>query len=108
MRWLGVGRKYWDVGERIPFRLSRQRCTDLIYALVACDGRIHDTFSLDIHDGEARLNMKPHECAILLRISLPEGAEARFEEIMGKGILTDPPKIQLNSEATLIRSGDDG
>jgi hypothetical protein len=96
MRWDDYTRKYWDVGDRVVFRLSQKRCAAFLHALVVCDGQIHDTHSLDIHDGKIIYNMKPHECAVLFRISLPVGAEAQFEEIMGPGVLEEPRKVHLN------------
>lgn len=97
MKWDRKERKYWRVGERIVFRPSKQRSQDFLAALVICDGKIHDTFSLDVYDGAIQNNQKPHEIAVLFSISLPVGAESRFEEIMGGKCLEEPPVIHLNS-----------
>lgn len=96
-RWLGKPRKYWDVGEDVPFRPSKDRSQRFLEAMIRCDGRIHDQFSLDVHDGEIRYNQKVGQIAVLYRISLPEGAEDLFREIMGEDFLTLPPEYQLNS-----------
>lgn len=96
MKWDRKERKYWCVGDRKPFRLSRGRSARLLYALVACDGAIHETFSLDFRDGEAFRGMPSHECAAVFLISLPVGAEGRFEEIVGPGFLTEPPRISAS------------
>jgi hypothetical protein len=91
-------RKYWDVGNDIPFRLSKDRCQKLLEALLRCDGKITDMFSLDIDfkTRELKYHMKPHEIAVLCRISLPEGQEFSFESIMGSKCLSEPPKLCLN------------
>lgn len=102
--WDRKKRKYWCVGDQKPFRLSRERSTKLLYALVACDGAIHEVFSLDIRKGETLYNMQPHECAVLFLISLPLGAEGRFEEIIGMGFLTEPPRVFANSIASSVSS----
>jgi hypothetical protein len=90
-------RKYWDVGEEPPFRLGKDACQKFLLALVQCDGKIHDQHSLDVgHSGRLMYGMKPHEIAVLFRISLPVGMHVRFDEIMGKNVLTEIPVINLN------------
>lgn len=89
-------RKYWDVGEKTVFRPSKDRSQQFLKALLLCDGKIYDQFSLDVHKGEIRLNMKIHEIAVLYRITLPEGQEERFEAIMGCKCLSEPPVLCLN------------
>lgn len=90
-------RTYWDLGEREPFRLSKDRCQRFMEALLLCDGKIHDLHSLDVSHSSFKHGMKAHQVAVLFRISLPNGRADLFEEIMGEGeILTDPPKIQVN------------
>lgn len=99
MRWDRRKRKYWDVGEVEPyFRVSKERSQKFIGALIRCDGQIHDSFSLDIHDGKFKYEtMKIHQTTVSFRISLPEGAEDLFEQIMcGMAKLTEPPKFVLN------------
>lgn len=89
-------RKFWGVGDENIFRLSKDRCQDFVKALLICDGKIHDLFSLDVSHGEIKYNMKPHMVAAVFRISLPVGMEEKFESIMGKGWLEEPPQIQMN------------
>jgi hypothetical protein len=88
-------RKYWDVGEEPPFRLGKDACQKFLLALAMCNGKIHDVDSLDIlwRSGEVIHNLKPHEIAVLFRISLPVGMDTRFEDIMGKKVLTECPVI---------------
>ena len=94
----------WDIGEgEHVFRLSKDRCQKFLEALVLTRGQIHDTFSLDMNSmdvfkggqGEWRYNQKPHQVAVHFRISLPAGQEARFDEIMGEGWRTEPPRVQV-------------
>ena len=89
-------RKYWDVGEHTIFNLSKDKCAKFLYALIACEGKIHDTHSLSLRDGKCHYNMKPHQIDCVMRISLPEGSEDRFTELVGEPILSEPPKINLN------------
>jgi hypothetical protein len=93
---VGYERHHWDIGERIPFRLSKDRSQKFLEALLRCDGKITDQFSLDIVRGEIKYNMKTHMIAVLYRISLPEGQEGLFESIMGYKCLTEPPTLHLN------------
>lgn len=89
------GRKSWDVGEIEPFRLSKERCQKLLVALIACRGKIHDAYSMEIRDGGIRDCMKPHQCCGLFRISLPEGREEDFVEMSGE-VISPPPEIHVN------------
>lgn len=89
-------RCYWDLGEEPPFRLGKDACQKFLFALVACDGQIHCTHSLDIVDvsAQAKDGLRPHQVAALFRVSLQRGMKDRFEEIMGMpDCLTDPPVI---------------
>lgn len=95
-RWLGKPRKYWDVGEDVPFRPSKDRSQRFLEALIRCDGKIHDQFSLDVRDGEITYNQKVGQIAVLYRISLPEGAEDLFRQIMGDDFLTPPTQVHVN------------
>jgi hypothetical protein len=97
MRWLNKPRRYWDVGERNPFRPSKDRSQRFLEALIRCEGKVHDQFSLDVHDGEIKYGMKPGQIAILYRISLPDGSEDLFNAIMGEVFLTTPPVAHVNS-----------
>lgn len=97
MLWDTHNRKFWDVGERNVLRLSAARCQSILFALVACDGKVTSTFSLDVRDGRTTPpGMKPHQCAVLLRISLPVGAEGEFERLSGEK-LEEPKVIHANT-----------
>lgn len=87
-------REYFDLGEHPPFRPSKDRCQKLVMALILCGGKIVEMDSLDVYNGETLYNMKPHEIAILIRISLPIGVKEKFESVMGYECLTEPPVIQ--------------
>lgn len=91
-----MDRKYWDVGNDVLFRPSRERSQRFLAAMIRCDGRIHDSYSLDVWNGELKYSMKIHQIAILYRISLPTGAEDLFRTIMGEDLLTEPPVFRLN------------
>lgn len=99
MRWDRRKRKYWDVGEKEPFfRPSKDRSQRFLEALIRCDGELHDSVSLFVRDGEYDFpNMKIHQIDVVFRISLPEGAESLFEEIMdGMATLSEPVRVQVN------------
>jgi len=96
MSWLNKPRRYWDVGERNPFRPSKDRSQRFLEALIRCNGKIHDQFSLDVHGGEINYGMRLGQIAVLYRISLPEGAEELFDAIMGEDFLTPPPVVHGN------------
>jgi hypothetical protein len=88
-------RNYWDIGDSEPFRLSKDNCQKLVEALVLCGGEVTSTFTLDDHAGEWRHGLKAHQAAVLIRVSIPEGREDRFREILGHPI-EEPPVIQAN------------
>lgn len=92
---INTHRKYWDVGDDFDkvFRLSKDRSQLFLKALLLCDGKIHDMYSLDVSNGEIKYNMKVHQIAVLYRISLPENMESKFNEIMGEKYLSEPPII---------------
>lgn len=96
MKWDTQKRKYWDVGNTKVFRLSTKQCQNLLHALVMCDGRLHDSYSMEVRHGEVKPGVKTHQIDACFRISLPEGAEETFESIMGAGTLDPPPRISLN------------
>jgi hypothetical protein len=97
MEWDTRNRKYWDVSHRDkPFWVSKPMCQKFLYALILCDGQLHDTHSVDARNGEVRDNLPPHRIEALFRISLPVGAEETFDRIMGQGWLEEPPKVQVD------------
>ena len=98
MLWDTQKRKYWDIetNDCYSFRLSKDRCQKFMEALLRCNGKIHDMYSLDVSDGSYRYNMKVHQIDVQIRISLPEGAENLFGEIMGDlAYLKEPMKISF-------------
>lgn len=86
--------KFWDLGEVHTVRPSKDAMARILLAIVRCRGKIHDTHSLELDsDGEWRHSAA--YCAVLFRISLPEGAEVRFQELSGFKI-TPAPKVGIN------------
>lgn len=98
MKWDRRVRRYWDFGDQTIFTLSKDKCHKFVHALVACDGQIHDSYSHGFTwcEGQQEPGMKLHQIDVLFRISLPVGAEDKFEEIIGHKCLSEPPQIVLN------------
>lgn len=71
--------KFWDIGEVSTVRPSKAAMSSIMLGLIQCGGRLHDTYSPDLKDGEWRYSTA--SCSVLLRISLPEGMEVRFAEM---------------------------
>ena len=92
MKWEKQVRRFWDVGEETIFLLSKPKLQRMMMALIRCDGKLHDCYCMEKEYGSSRLNETPQFCSAVLRISLPEMAEAEFEKISGMK-LTKPPKI---------------
>lgn len=61
-----------------------------------CDGKIHDQSSPDVWHGEIRHRQQFSQIAVAYRISLPDGAETLFAEIMGEDLLIPAPVIHGN------------
>lgn len=85
--------QYWDLGEIQPVRPSKASMAAILLALVRCNGKIHDTHSLELKDGEWLYPTA--SCAVLFRISLPVGQESRFQELSGF-MLSPAPKVGVH------------
>lgn len=86
-------RKYWDIGEVDIIHPSKDRLSSILNAIILCEGHVHDSHSLEAVDGEWQYGAR--SCAVLIRISLPEGKEDAFQKL-SKCTLTAPPVIHLN------------
>ena len=80
--------KFWDLGEVEPVRPSKAAMASILLGLIRCSGRIHDTHSLELRDGDWLYPTT--SCAVLLRISLPDGMESKFMELTGYKISAAP------------------
>lgn len=65
-------------------------------ALLLCDGKIHDMFSLDVNKDTIKYQMKPGQIAVMYRISLTAGTEKLFNETIGYEALEEIRKIHAN------------
>ena len=88
------GETYWDLGEVEPVRPSVKSMAAILLAIVRCRGKIHDTHSLEL-DRSGNWRYSTTTCAVLFRISLPEGMADRFMELSGFRI-TPAPKVGVN------------
>lgn len=88
-----VERKYWDVGEATPLRPTSSALGHVMNAIILCDGRIHDTYSMEIRKRDWLFPAR--SCSIMLRVCLPVGAESDFERISGMK-LSVPPEVGVN------------
>lgn len=85
---------FWDVGEEEAVRPSKAHMAAIMLALVRCKGRLYGTHSMELtREGDWRYPTSA--CAIVMRIALPKGQEARFTELSGFQ-LTKPPVITVN------------
>jgi hypothetical protein len=86
---------HWYVGDRKPFRLSKNRCQRLLYAILVCDGKIHDcqTFSLDRKTGKLLDGIPVGKADAVFSISIKNGTEKLFSEIMGETDILEEPII---------------
>lgn len=76
------GETYWDLGEVDTVRPSAKSMAAILQAIVRCRGRIHDTHSLEL-DASGNWRYPTSSCAVLFRISLPDGMANRFMELSG-------------------------
>ena len=79
--WDDKVRKYWDLGEETIVSLSDKKLARVMRALIQCDGQIHDTHCMEKERGGPVLGCPNRSCSVLMRISLPTGAEEDFEVI---------------------------
>lgn len=84
--------QFWDLGELDVVRPSQAALFRIFNALLLCRGRLHDSHSLEMRDGQWLY--PPRSCSVLLRISLPVGEEARFEDLSGFR-LRRPPQVHI-------------
>ena len=84
--------RFWDLGEEDIICPSQKSLYKVMNALILCNGKMHDSHSLEARDGKWEYSTR--SCAVVFRISLPIGMEERFEELCGFK-LSDPPKVQL-------------
>lgn len=87
---------YWDVGEKQVITMAKEPMARIMRAIIQCDAKIHDTFSLEKDLNSTHLRYPYRHCAVTLRISLPDNMKNEFEQISGFK-LTAPPKIHANS-----------
>lgn len=85
--------KYWDLGEVQAVRPSKAAMAAILLALVKCHGKIHDTHSLELKDGEWLYPTT--SCAVVFRISLPVGQEARFQQL-SRFMLSPAPRVGVH------------
>jgi hypothetical protein len=97
MKWDTNNCKYWDVGEahNNVITLTKDKLYKIMLALILCDGKLHSSFSLEKKLNSTELMYPKRYCAVVLRISLPIGAEEDFEKISGF-IPTTPRKVTIN------------
>lgn len=87
--------EFWDAGDIEPFlMLSQKKMANVMMALVRCDATLHQSHCLEKVYGTSELTFKPSQCAVVLRVELPVGAEKDFEEISGLK-LTEIQKVGL-------------
>jgi len=79
--WDDKVRKYWDLGEETVISLTPKKMGLIMRALIMCDGQVHDTHCSEKESGGPTLRYPNRYCAVVLRISLPVGAEEDFEVI---------------------------
>lgn len=85
---------FWDLGEEQAVRPSKAHMAAIMLALVRCKGRLYGTHSMELtREGDWRYPTSA--CAIVMRIALPKGQEARFTELSGFQ-LTKPPVITVS------------
>ena len=85
--------RFWDLGEEDIINPSQKSLYKIMNALILCGGKIHDSHSLEIRNNEWEYPTR--SCAVCFRISLPIGAESKFEELSGFK-LSNPPQVHLN------------
>jgi hypothetical protein len=93
-----MDRTYYHIGNLKVFRLSKDRCQRLLYAILACQGQIHDcmTFSLDCKTGKLLDGIPVGKADAVFSISIKKGTEDLFRGIMGEALLEVPPTIHVN------------
>jgi len=79
--WDDKVRKYWDLGEETIISLSDKKLARVMRALIQCDGQIHDMHCMEKDTCGPVLWYPNGSCSVLMRISLPVGAEGDFEVI---------------------------
>ena len=110
MAWDKYKRKYWDVGEARSehiISLATEPMARLMRAIIRCDAQVYDTFCMEKHLNDSKLKFDNRYCGVILRISLPEGAEEEFEAISNCK-LTVPAKITTNSQMEVAMQGQCG
>lgn len=83
MIWDNYLRKYYDIGEEGVITFSKKNMSNIMLALLRCDGELCDSHSLEKKTGSSDFQYKPHLCSVVMRIRLPRGSESEFERISG-------------------------
>lgn len=86
--------KYWDIGEASVVRPSVKALGSILNALIICHGKLHDTHSLEL--GTQGWRYPTRSCAVVLRVSIPEGLEPQFEGLAGVK-LSEIPQVKVCS-----------
>lgn len=96
--WNKQNHKYWDIGEPLfgpSISLADAPMARIMRAIVICDGKIYDTFCMEKKMNSPELKFANRHCRVVMRISLPVGAENEFEKI-SRFKLSKPPKVSVN------------
>lgn len=102
MKWDRNKRLLWTIGDSYSFKLSKNNCSKLLFALCCCDGAIHGTNTEDVNSGIPVSMMRTHKVRAVFLISLPVGAESLFRELTWHGILEVPPKASVESVPVVL------
>lgn len=92
MNWIKGLSRFWDIGEETIISLTEKNLARVLRALIQCEAKVHDTHCLEKKVGSTALRYPTKSCSVVIRISLPVGAEQDFEAISGHK-LSKPPRV---------------